>query len=1024
MKLFQTILNNHVLANLTFALVMVAGAVSYFTLPREQDPTINFNWIQIRTILPGASAEDVEKRVTDPLEDVLRRVQDTRFVSSTSKESVSSILVRFNDLDDRTFDKRVADLRREIQNKQDELPEDVVDPQILEITSSSGFPAASIVVVGEADDENLRRMSYLTRKELERAKGVDRVDASGLHDPELQVLFDPMRLHQLGVNPTDLSNTVAAYYQDVPAGAQKVAGDEWLIRLVGAKSDPEYLAGLPIMTASGEVPLGQIAEVRRGREKPEQLVSFDGKPAVMLNVIKKAETNTIELVDRLAQFVDQRNIALNGKGVTLVLADDQTEITRNALNIMQSNAALGLALVLLATWLFLGFRIAFLVSIGIPFVLAGTFWVIDYLGHTLNVMVLLGVVIVLGMLVDDAVVVVENIHYRLNRGVAKQKAIIDALKEVVPPVTTSILTTMSAFLPLLLMPGIVGKFMGVIPVVVSVALLLSLVEAYWMLPSHVLSFHSASGESRAHRLRRKVNHKIRIVYTKTLLRIMRRPALAFLAFIVIFALAIAAVATGQVKRDFFASDTLRIFYVSAEMPTGTPIQGTLAKVEELEAVVRKHVRPEEVRSISSYSGLVWTETEPLLGDLYGQVMISLMPAKGSLRHVDDVIEDMRADIMGVTGTAETTFLKLSGGPPRYKPISVKVRGDDFDEIRAAVNDLIEIVKNIPGTSDVADDALPGRPEMQLTYKTGALQELGVNPSQVARTLRLLVDGEVVSAMQDKGEELEVRVRAIPRVLQDIDRILEYPFTTPGGQEIPLKELVEPVKRQGLGNIRHYNFRRTITVEANLDNELTDTVAANNIILEKWADYTTKHPNIALDFSGELDDIQESLDAMVVLFAFGLGLIYLIIGTQFRSYLQPLLIIVTVPMAFTGVIIGLLVTRSPLSLYTLYGVVALAGIAVNAAIVLISAANVRLERGMKPTHAAVYAARRRVIPIMITTVTTIAGLSSLALGLGGKSLIWGPVAVAIVWGIAFSSMLTLFAIPVLYRIIADWTQKRK
>jgi multidrug efflux pump subunit AcrB len=250
-------------------------------------------------------------------------------------------------------------------------------------------------------------------------------------------------------------------------------------------------------------------------------------------------------------------------------------------------------------------------------------------------------------------------------------------------------------------------------------------------------------------------------------------------------------------------------------------------------------------------------------------------------------------------------------------------------------------------------------------------------------------------------------------MQDIANLLRIPVALPGGGEMALGDLVRDEIATGRGNIRHYNLRRTITVEADLDKAQLDTVAANRRIQEAWRAIETQHPEISLDFSGELDDIQESLDSIYVLFLFGIGLIYAILGTQFKSYFQPFMILATVPMAFTGVVLGLLVTGNPLSLYTLYGVVALAGIAVNAAIVLISAANDRLEAGMSLLHATVYAARRRVVPILITSLTTIAGLFSLATGLGGRSLIWGPVATAIVWGLAFSTVLTLFVVPLLY-----------
>ena len=269
--MFSRFIQNHVLANLFFLMVIALGTISYLTLPREQDPTINFNWIQITTTLPGASALDIEKRITDPLEDVIRSISDIKFVSSNSREGISSILIRFNEISERIFDKRIADLRREIQNKQDELPEDASDPFIFEITTDNAYPTASIVAISAASDENLRIQSERLKKEMEHIKGIDRVLTTALDDPELQVFFDPQKLQYYGIKPSDLADTISSYYKDTPAGSLKIQSEEWFIRLTGANADASALAKLPVLTAQGEVPLGEIAEVKRGREKEKEL---------------------------------------------------------------------------------------------------------------------------------------------------------------------------------------------------------------------------------------------------------------------------------------------------------------------------------------------------------------------------------------------------------------------------------------------------------------------------------------------------------------------------------------------------------------------------------------------------------------------------------------------------------------------------------------------------------------------------------------------------------------------------------
>jgi multidrug efflux pump subunit AcrB len=709
----------------------------------------------------------------------------------------------------------------------------------------------------------------------------------------------------------------------------------------------------------------------------------------------------------------------NQTGVNLVLIDDQTVPTREAIGLMENNAVLGLllVLVLVTAWLFLGTRIAIFTALGIPFSLAGTFLVLLAIGETLNVTFLLGVVIVLGMLVDDAVVIVEAMYYRLRRGSDAVTAAIESFREVGLPMLSVVLTTMAAFLPLMLLPGILGDFIRVIPIVVSIALAISLLEAFSMLPAHVIAMRvSFANPSGLHRWRTRFTHALQIRYVRALLGVLRWPRLSLAALVTMFAVAAGAVASGMVRMDFFAADTLRLFYVNVEMPPATPLEDTLARTREIEDKVRARLEPGETRAIATYAGNMFTETEPRLGDQYGQILVGLNPKTPQLRDVDAIIEAMRAEVTATPGPVQISFLRLAGGPPTSKPISVKVRGDDYAELRAAADTLKEILRGMDGVRDISADAARGRSELVLRLDNDAINRAGLSPREVNRTLQMLVDGQIVAELRDQGEKVEVRVRATPRAQQDIGHLLDFRLPLPDGGSVPLGALVVQERQEGLGNLRHYNFRRTITVEANIDKNRLDTVAANERVRQAWQAQVARFPDISLDFSGELDDIQESLDAIGMLFVLGVGVMYLILGAQFRSYWQPFMILTTVPMAFTGVVLGLIVTGNTLSLFTLYGVVALAGIAVNSAIVLISGANDRIQGRTSLLHATVYAARRRLVPILITSLTTVAGLFSLAAGLGGSSLVWGPVATAIVWGIAFSTVLTLLLIPLLYRLV--------
>ncbi|GIL03719.1 MAG: multidrug ABC transporter [Betaproteobacteria bacterium] len=1021
MDLLRVLVRNHPLANILFALVLALGALAYLTLPREQDPEINFNWVSIITVLPGAAAEDVERLVTGPLEDALETVPDVRFVTSTSREGVSSILVRFRDIPERTFDKRINDLRREIQSKADrELPRDAERPEVLEITTSNGFPTAQVLLAGQADDETLRFAAQQIKNDLERLPGVDRVFAAGLRKPELRVEFDAARLAARNLTAADVADAVAAWFRDTSAGSARAGGSEWLVRVVGAEADPDFLARIPVVPgargpANGppSTRLDVVARVTRAGAEATELTTYEGRPAVSMAVTKKSYTNTLELVERIDAYIKSRNETLAASGLKLVLTDDQTIPTRDAIGVMQANAAIGLLLVMAVCWFFLGTRISILVGLGIPFSLAGTFALLKAFGFTLNISVLLGVVIALGMLVDDAVVVVEAIYYRVQRGAEALAASLAALRETAAPVTSSVTTTLAAFLPLMLMPGIVGKFMFVIPFVVTLALTISLVEAFWMLPAHVSAIGFRLRESRVQRLRDRFNARVRIGYSRALLAVMRHRVWFATSCVALLVAAAAAFATGLVRVQFFAFDPIRIFYVNVDMPQGTPLDETLREVEAVAERVRAGLRDGEARALVANAGQKFTETEPLYGPQYGQLVVSLLPRAPGGREVQQIVEAMRADVESTAGRGRKSFTVLSGGPPVTKPISVKVRGDEYTELRAASDAIRGVIAGIAGAKDITDDDQPGRPELRLTLDREAVARSGLSAAQVARLARLYVDGEIVQVIRDRGEKIDVRVLAAETSRADPAALLNEAVALPGGGVTTLGALARFETRASKGTIKRYNFRRTITVEANLDKERTDTFAANRMIQAEWARLRASYPNVDLDFTGELDDIQESLDALGMLFVLGIGLSYLILATQFRSYWQPLMILVTVPLAFTGVTLGLIITGNPLSLFTMYGVVALAGIAVNSAIVLIDAANDRLARGMSVLHAILYAARRRVIPVIITSTTTIAGLFSLATGLGGKSLLWGPVAAAIVWGLAFSTLLTLFIVPVLY-----------
>jgi len=562
---------------------------------------------------------------------------------------------------------------------------------------------------------------------------VDKVTTSGLHDPELHVEFDPGLLAAHGLNAAQLAETVRGAFRDVSAGSAKVAGNEWLVRIAGTTDQPDLVAQIQLPNIAGSsVTLDNVASISRGREEASQLAAYQGKPAVSMAVTKVSMVNTLQLVDRINAYIDEKNEQVAGMGIQLVLADDQTIMTRNALSVMQTNAGLGLILVLFVCWLFLGFKI------------------------------LLGIVIVLGMLVDDAVVMVEAIYYRMQRGTDALTAALESLNEVGAPVTAGVMTTIAAFLPLMLLPGILGAFMFVIPFVVTLGLAISLIEAFWILPSHVIGSESkshkpikirsrlnpikyislvknavskpvrkwlTSGSDGMQNWRMAWTRKLRTKYTKALCFMLRRPYVIIVFGVLCFFGAINILQSGKVRAEFFTFDPFRLFYVNVDMPSNSPLEKTLAQTIEVEKRLRKFVEENEVRAITSLAGIKFTELEVLVGDQYGQIQVSLMPKIDDMRPVSELVAAMREELINTPGDGVVSFLEISGGPPAGKPVSVKVRSDDFIELRAAADAVKQIVETREGSRDVADNDVPGRSELVLELNHQNIRNLGLDPKR-------------------------------------------------------------------------------------------------------------------------------------------------------------------------------------------------------------------------------------------------------------------------------------------------------
>ncbi|OYY94205.1 MAG: hypothetical protein B7Y41_07740 [Hydrogenophilales bacterium 28-61-23] len=1015
-----SVFRSHRLADLILAIVLLLGIWAYYAMPRAQYPEVDLNWVAVAVVWPGATARDVEREIAAPLEAAARRVSDVRFVAATSRDHVATLLVRFHDLDHNRFERRLVALDREIRQASADFPKESRPPQIIELTSSNFFPTAMVVVgSGSAEskaDGRVCDLAEATREKLEKLPGVGRIWSYGMRGRELAVSFDPAALERNGVSLEALTRAVAEQTRSLPAGMADMSGRRYAMRVEGLNANPDFLAELPIAGADGRmVPVGEVARVAAGIGPARELVSLDGKPAVLLSVIKRENVNTLELTDAVHALVRDTNKAFGAPILTLL--DDQSATTREAIGVMQANALFGMLVVLAVTWFFLGRRLALLTSIGVPFALAGMFLALHLMGQTLNVSVLLGVAIVLGIPLDDAVVVAEAIRLRLAAGMNRIEAVSAAMKEVARPVTASIFATCLAFAPLLFLPGLMGRFMFVTPLAVVLTLLCSLIASLWILPRHAVvwgGIETGVGwrDSFAQGLRRR--------YGKSLLHTMRHPAPVFVVFGAVFLLAGASLALEWVKPRWFASDPLRVFNVNVQMPPASNLETTLAATHELEKEARRIARPGELNATLAMAGLQFTPSELVLGEQMGQITISLAPESASGRGVADYVAALRPALQAMSnkaGAENVSVQVLSADLPMLSSLSLRLSGAPLERLAEAARDLRLALAETPGFSDMNDDAGFSQPRLTLRVDTPAAARAGLDPFKLAALVRLHFEGVAVGKVNDGDKTLEVVVRGQAMNQAEMQRWLAKPWRLPDGRMVNPAELFSVTMESTPGELRRVNGERAITLHAGFDQDKLSARQAVAAVDAAWARIGlqpgSRHAGISLQQGGELDDVKASLRDLIAFMALGFVLMYALLAVQFGRLVLPLVILATTPMALAGVVVGLLISGQPITLYTLYGCVALSGVAVNASIVLVSAGEDRLARAQPAFAAAFYAGRRRLVPIIITTLTVIGGLVSLAFGWGGDSLLWGPLAASIIWGLAVATPLTLYVTPLMH-----------
>ncbi len=1023
MNIAKFSVKNTVLVNLLMLGLFIFGWISMNRMPTELTEPVSFNWVFITVPYPGASPAECENLLVDPIESEIQDVDDIDEIQSTAGEGFAFLLVKFEDMSDDEFRNKYNELKSEVDKV--DLPENAEDPEMDDFNSSDFLPLINIVMAYSIPEENAQKIAEDLSDDFKDVNGVAKVQVSGLGEREIWVEVDPIKMVNLGVTFDEIVLALKSRNLNVPGGNLSVGKSEFLIRSLGEYESIEEIRNTIVRNISNgkTIKIKDFARVDDRREELEILSRVNGEQSITFSISKKAESSSIPVINEIKDLVSKYESKVPD-GVKFSWTNDNSVYIERVISVLRNNAVTGMILILLILYLFLGKSNALLASLGIPISFLITFILMELWGYTLNGSTLFALVMVLGIIVDDAIIILENSHRYRMMGYSSKEAAIVGTQEVVKPIISSIGTNIAAFLPLILLPGIMGKFMRIIPIVFSLALVASMFEAFILLPSHYAEWTKKSkvferGEKGFFKLLRRK-------YETLLTKILRMRYWVTAGLVTVFAFAILVVIP-HVGVEMFADEDMDQMRVLVQMPEGTSL-------EETDRVMKKYEErslglPEDhLQAVVANVGLLQGDEEWLVKKNVGQLLIQLQPEEIRTKSTDELLANLRESCASISGPTSVQFVKVSGGPPVGKPISVKVQGKYLDDIKAASLVLQDSLKNLKGTYDIADNFPPGKKEIRIKINEDKAALYGFNTQLIALSIRYAFDGVEATEFRDGDDEIDVLVKYDIEKRSSMDDILNMRISNPQGNTVALREMVSFEIATGPTDIRRIDQKRTIMVTGELNQAETSLDKINNRLQNIFPIIQADFPEVDFDIGGQFDEFTKTFQNMATLFMLSLILIFLILGTQFNSYSQPLVILSTIPFGLIGAVLGLLISGNPFSIVAMFGFVALAGIVVNDAIILITFVNNRRQQEAPTKYniwrSIVDAGRLRLRPILLTSLTTISGLLPMAAGIGGMSEMWSPLANVILFGLVISTILTLFIIPCFLAILDDLKKTRK
>lgn len=1022
MKIGEFSVRNPVLVNMLVVVILVAGVLCYgLLMSRELFPQIKMEIVSVLVLYPGTSPEQMERLVAKPLEEEIKDVDGIDEVVTTCNEGRCRLLVKLEAGEDLTTRKT------EIKDAVDlaDLPDDAEDPVVKEVSFDFARMVITVAVAGSVEELRLVEIVDDLEDVLENVPGVATVLAMGRRDREVWVNVNPVRAEQYHVDLQMVADAIAHRNVNLPGGTVKTGTDELVVRTeadIGEKPDiQKELEDVVVKPSSrgAHVHVRDVAEVVDTFEEATTRSRVNGQPAVNLVVFKRRSGDTIRIADLVRERVEEFRHTLP-EGVEISLVNDLSYWIRNRLNTVRTNGLVGLGIVLVLLFVFMNGRMAVMTAFGIPFSFAGALLFMKLAGISVNMLSLFSLIIVLGMIVDDAIIVTENIYRHMAEGEDPKTAAIRGTSEVTWPVVCTVLTTVAAFVPMLLMTGMMGKFMGIIPKVVSIALLASLIEALIVLPSHMSDFVRHRPEGRLQRFRDRL-HRGLLGHYEPLLRLALRHR--YSSTLIVLAIAGAAVFVGtRMPFDLFPLDEVKIIQIDVETPPQRRLEETDRVVQAVEKVA---LELPERESVTTRVGL-WLNPrgDVTYGSNKAQVTIEIVDPGLRERSSDEIIEHLRRQVGHVRGATSVEVKKQKGGPPVGSAVEVRVRGDDFEALRQIAGEIQDFLAATPGVTDVRTNYEEGKQELRVVPTEDKARAYGLERRDIARIVRYAHEGAVATKLRVGNDEVDVLVKYPEWFRNDPSNLerLKFRSRTTGRLAIPLRSFATVERRAGHSTITRIDRKRTLSVTADVDTRIIDSKTANRLVRERFADVPRRFPGCRLDYGGQSKETQESMASLALAGVVALLLIYAILASLFKSFGQPLVVMFTVPFALIGVVTGLAVAGQPLSLLALIGTLALAGIVVNDSLVMVEFINSARRAGVPRDEAILRSGRVRMRPILLTTITTCGGLMPTALGMAtGLESFLAPFAITLVWGLAFATVLTLLVIPCIYAITDDITR---